>query len=61
MLFEEILAGQRFRYKEYEYLKIPEIKKTCCQIHANAIRLRDNKETLFEYKAQVEAVIDDQQ
>lgn len=59
MLFEEILAGQRFRHNEYEYLKIPEIKQTCCKIQANAIRLKDNKETLFEYKSQVEIIIDD--
>lgn len=59
MLFEQIQVGQRFIYQEYEYLKIPEIKKSCCQIQANAMRLRDNKETLFEYKAQVEAVNDD--
>lgn len=56
MLFESIIAGQRFIYKEHEYLKIPEIKKSCCQIQANAIRLKDNKEILFEYKAEVEVV-----
>ena len=59
MLFEEVISGQRFIYKNEEYLKIPEIKKTCCQIHANAIKLKDNKETLFEYKVNVEVVLDD--
>jgi hypothetical protein len=59
MLFEDLKAGQRFVYKKYEYLKIPEIKKTCCQIQANALRLKDRKETLFEYKAEVEVVPDD--
>ena len=61
MLFEDIIAGQRFRFKNNEYLKIPEVKKTCCQIEANAIRLKDNQDILFEYKAEVEVVVDDQQ
>lgn len=59
MLFEKIIAGQRFIYNQEEYLKIPEIKKSCCKIEANAIRLRDNKEILFEYKSQVEVVAND--
>lgn len=58
MLFENIIAGQRFIYQGQEYLKIAEIKKTCCKIEANAIRLRDNKDILFEYKAEVEVVAD---
>lgn len=61
MLFEKVLSGQRFSYDNNEYLKIPEIKQTCCQIKANAIRLKDNKEILFEYKAEVEVIQDDQQ
>jgi hypothetical protein len=60
MLFENIIAGQRFLYNQEEYLKIPEIKLTCCKIEANAIRLRDNKQILFEYKSQVEVVPNDQ-
>lgn len=60
MLFEQIIAGQRFLYKQDEYLKIPEIKQTCCKIQANSIRLKDNKEILFEYKAEVEVIVDDQ-
>lgn len=60
MIFQELLSGQRFIYNNHEYLKIPEIKKTCCQIEANAIRLKDNKQILFEYKAEIEVVSDDQ-
>lgn len=59
MLFEDVKSGQRFLYKNNEYLKIPEIKKTCCQIQANSIRLKDNEEILFEYKAEVEVISDD--
>jgi len=59
MIFENVLAGQRFIYDDKEYLKIPEIKQSCCQIKANAIRLKDNKQILFEYKAEIEVIADD--
>ena len=53
MEFQDIQPGQRFIYNKLEYLKITEIKKNCCEIECNALKLQDNSKILFEYKAKV--------
>jgi len=58
MKFKDVQVGQRFIYKKLEYLKVTEMKKSCCKIEYNAIKLQDNSNILFEYKAEVELVND---
>lgn len=58
MEFRDVQVGQRFIYNKLEYLKITEIKKNCCEIECNALKLQDNNKILFEYKAKVEVVND---
>jgi hypothetical protein len=54
--FSKLKTGQRFTYKNREYLKVPEIKKSCCEIQSNAVDLENNKNVLFEYKKKVEEI-----
>ena len=57
-LFQDIKVGQRFVYNSNEYLKVTEIRVTCCKIESNAIKLKNNEKILFEYKAEVESIDD---
>jgi hypothetical protein len=53
MLFVDIPEGKRFRHKDQTYLKIRDIKVSCCKITANAIRLTDNEQVLFKHKTEI--------
>lgn len=57
-LFHELQVGQRFIYNNNEYLKVTEVRVTCCKIESNAVKLKNNEKILFEYKAEVESIDD---
>jgi hypothetical protein len=53
MLFVDIPEGKRFKHKNEEYLRIRDVKVSCCKITANAIRLTDNEQVLFKHKTEI--------
>jgi hypothetical protein len=41
MKFHEVPVGDKFVYNNETYVKIPEIRKSCCKIQQNAQKVSD--------------------
>lgn len=56
MKFHEIAVGEKFIYNNETYLKIPEIRKSCCKIQQNAQKVSDNTVAVIKPLDEVEKV-----
>ena len=54
MLFKDLQIGQRFNFDNMKYVKITEVRKSCCKVDANAVELPSNKQTLINKNEEVE-------
>lgn len=58
MLFKNLQIGQLFSLNDVKYVKITEIRKSCCKVDANAVKLPSNKQTLINKNEEVEVIND---
>jgi hypothetical protein len=56
MKFFEVSVGQKFRFNNQEYIKIPEIKVSCCKVQHNAELTGSAEKVVLKPMDEVEVV-----
>ena len=57
MKFHELAVGEKFKFNNEEYVKIPEIKLTCCKIKENAQVVSNSTKVVIKPMDEVEKVV----
>lgn len=56
MKFFEVSVGQKFRFNNQEYVKIPEVKVSCCKVQHNAELTGSSEKVVLKPMDEVEVV-----
>lgn len=54
MKFHEIAVGEKFKFNNEEYLKVPEIKVSCCKVQENCQLVASGAKTVLKPMDEVE-------
>jgi hypothetical protein len=57
MKFHELAVGEKFKFNNQEYVKIPEIKLSCCKIKENAQVVANSAKAVIKPMEEVEKVV----
>jgi hypothetical protein len=57
MRFHELAVGDKFKFQDQEYVKIPEIKVSCCKIKENAQCVANSAKSVIKPMDEVEKVV----
>lgn len=57
MRFHELAVGEKFKFNNQEYVKIPEIRISCCKIKENAQCVANSTKAVLKPMDEVEKVI----
>lgn len=57
MKFHELAVGEKFKLNNTEYLKIPEVKLSCCKVKENAQSLLDGSKIVIKPLDEVERIV----
>lgn len=56
MQFHELAVGDKFKFQNNEYEKVPEVRISCCKIKCNAKSLPDGSEVVIHPKETIEKI-----
>ena len=57
MKFHEVAVGEIFKFNNQEYVKIPEVRISCCKIQQNAELLGSAEKVVLKPLDEVEKII----
>jgi hypothetical protein len=57
MKFHEVAVGEIFKFNNQEYVKIPEVRVSCCKIQQNAQILGSEEKVVLKPLDEVEKII----
>lgn len=56
MKFHELAVGEKFKFNNREYVKIPEVKVSCCKVKHNCEIIDNNEKVVLKPLDEVEKI-----
>ena len=56
MKFHELTVGEKFKFNNREYVKIPEVKASCCKVKHNCEIVSTNAKVVLKPLVEVEKI-----